>query len=138
MQELDTDSPYKPNLSNEIDIIAKEWKGNNERIISFLEKVHSKKYISVRYEDLIEQSQRVLRDICHFLGLKYNSQMLNYYKRNQADEIEPKETLDWKKKTLRKPDKRNVGKYKDILEEEDIRVFNDIAGRTLKRFNYSS
>ena len=62
--------------------------------------------------------------------------MLNYYIKNAKEQDEPLSSLDWKKKTLEKPDKDNIGKYKMELEKQSIEEFNTTATDLLQKFNY--
>ena len=58
--------------------------------------------------------------------------MEEYYKFND----EPKEFLQWKEKTLQKPDLSNINKFSSELSEEEILAFNNKARMQLKRFKY--
>ena len=62
--------------------------------------------------------------------------MLNYHKENRQNQVEPLETMDWKKKTLEKPDPSEIGKYRDVLSEKEIDTFEDIAEKVLSKFKY--
>ena len=41
-------------------------------------------YMEVRFADLIRQPAAVLQDLCQFVGLKYQQQMLEYFKRSPS------------------------------------------------------
>ncbi len=132
LQHLNSDSPYKPNLPTKLDLIAKEWNENNLKVADFLSSIKEDRVLQLRYEDLVMNMASECYNICSFLGIPFDPGMLEYYKLN----LEPKETLDWKKKTLKKPDKLTIGKYKDILNKEEEQLFNEIAEEGLKKFGY--
>jgi hypothetical protein len=90
----------------------------------------------IRYEDFVEESELYLTKVCDFLGLNFESSMLDYFIKNAKEQDEPLSSLDWKKKTLEKPDKENIGKYKVELEENSITEFNTIAKDLLLKFKY--
>jgi hypothetical protein len=136
METLVTNSPYKPKLSTDIKTIAKEWLTNNQNILSFSESLINSQFMVIRYEDFVTDSALYLTKVCHFLGLNFESNMLNYFIKNAKEQDEPLSSLDWKKKTLEKPDKENIGKYKMELEKESIDAFNAIANDLLQKFNY--
>lgn len=136
IEKLVTDSPYKPKLSNDISAIAKEWVKNNDSCVDFLNSFEEKKGMVVRYEDVVTNPKHFLTQVCVFLGIAFNDEMLTYYIKNIVQQDEPLSTLDWKKKTLEKPDENNVGKYKTELSKTDCDTFNLIAETLLKKFNY--
>lgn len=137
MQKLKTNSPYKPKLPHKMVDIASEWRDNNLRIVHHLKKaVDDSSWMFIKYEDLVSETENTLIDVCSFLDLEYNEEMLTYYKSNRANQDEPKTTLDWKKKTLEKPDADNVGKYMSKLSTEEINQFNTVAFDALENFGY--
>lgn len=133
---LQTDSPYKPDLPTSLEMIAREWHQNNQNILSFLAMQGSDRSLTIRYEDLIINTADILSRICSFLKIDYSESMLNYHRVQSRHSKEPKETLDWKKKTLEKPDATRISRYKTELERDQIEMFDRIAFQTLKRFNY--
>jgi hypothetical protein len=136
MEKLLTNSPYKPKLSTDIKTIAKEWLANNQNILNFSESLHENQFMAIRYEDFVTESELYLTKVCNFLGLNFESNMLDYFIKNAKQQDEPTSTLDWKKKTLEKPDENNIGKYKIELQKESVEEFNTIAKEILQKFNY--
>ncbi|HKR05420.1 MAG TPA: sulfotransferase [Bacteroidia bacterium] len=136
IQKLETSSVYKPKLSYKIDEIAIEWLSNNQNVLTFFEllPVHQKHIL--KFESLVTDTKHELKKICMFLGLNFSGEMLDYFLHNRKGHDEPEEFIDWKKKTMEKPDPANSGKYKNELKPEEIKIFNSIAGEMLKRFNY--
>lgn len=136
IEKLVTDSPYKPKLSTDISTIAKEWVTNNNNIIRFINSQENNQGLVVRYEDVVANPAHFLSNVCQFLGVDFDTEMLSYYIKNAEQQDEPSSTLDWKKKTLEKPDENNIGKYKIELQKESIDEFNTIANDLLQKFNY--
>lgn len=132
IKSLNTNSPYKPKLPTQIDEIAHEWFKNNTGIITFLTSLSIDRWLMIKYEDLVMETERELKRITAFFGLSYSTEMLNYHLR----EAEPDSTLDWKLKTREMPDKCNVGKYKAKLTQDEIEAFNQIANEMLKVGGY--
>jgi len=130
---LETTSLYKPNLTQNIDEIAKEWRQNNLNINQLS---NDFEYLLVRYEDLLNHPKKVLKKICNFLNLRFDSQMLKYYELEEVFLTEPKETLDWKKKTREKPDISRIGQYHSVLNIEEIKIFENIAKNQLQAYGY--
>lgn len=132
LQNLDTTSPYKPQLSVEIRDIALEWVSNLEKTEKLFTSLEKDNYIWVRYEDLVTLPQKTLQRLSDFLDIPYQENMLNYY----TSHLEPKALLAWKKKTLEKPDASNTKKYLKELSKEEVSEFEAIGQDMLKAFNY--
>jgi hypothetical protein len=92
--------------------------------------------MAIRYEDFVTKSEFFLTKVCSFLGLHFEPEMLNYFIKNAKEQDEPLSSLDWKKKTLEKPDKENIGKYKTELDKQKIDEFNKLAKPILQKFKY--
>lgn len=136
LNSVRTESPYKPILPKDISSIASDWTSNNHRALDFMHDLPQEKGIIIRYEDLILNTSHTLNSICKLFDLKFEESMLTYYESSNFKNDEPQITIDWKRKTLEKPDEKNIGKYKFQLTESEIRTFNKIAEDVLKQFNY--
>lgn len=132
LKNLETNSPFAPQLPSKIEDIAEEWNNNNLMVFSFLSNLREEDFYLLKYEDLITNFKETCEAICRFLKVNFDPTMLQYYKL----ELEPKETLDWKRKTLKSPDKLAIGKYKKELEKDQITRFNSVAEESLVRFGY--
>lgn len=132
LKNIETDSVYRPQLSQNIETIAEEWNQNNLKIQNFLKTKNHSKYSMLRYEDLIQNPKKQLIPVVEKLGLHFSDKMLDYYHHND----EPISTLDWKMKTLSKPDPQNIGKYKSLLSKEEIKTINEIAEKVLVKGGY--
>ncbi len=62
--------------------------------------------------------------------------MLEYYKNNQKDQLEPVEFLQWKEKINAPFVKENIGKYRKILSQAQLDRFTRIAYNELRSFDY--
>ncbi len=133
---LETHSPYKPKLPVAITQIAQEWINNN-RLIAKLLTEKGKNYSLVKYEDLIIDTQKTLKNITDFLGIDFEISMLDYYTSHKFRKQEPLQTLDWKIKTREKPDPTKIERYRTDLTEEQIELFNKIAEDELIYFEYA-
>lgn len=136
IKKLDTESPYKPKLPTEISAIADEWIANIEKVDSLFNELPESQKTWVRYEDVVSTPAQVMEELSTFMGLLYDENMIHYYETETQYQKEPDSTLDWKKKTLSKPDASNTGKFVDELSESEIQRFNSIASGKLKRFGY--
>jgi hypothetical protein len=133
----DIQSEFKPSLSHQIEDIANEWNSNNIAIEEFLSSVNEESKIIVRYEDLLSKTEAELKRITDKLQISFSGEMLKYHEINKDRQIEPVEMLEWKKKTLEKPDISNIGRYSSLLTKKQITRFNSIAGNLLTKYGYN-
>lgn len=133
IETLNTHSKYKPVLSSDLSAIANEWVDNNLTISAL---GTTQEYFSIKYENLILQTEETLTKLCDFLSVPFDTNMLRYFDINKALQLEPNETMDWKMKTLQAPDPTNIGRYKNILSPEEIAIFNKVAIDVLKTYQY--
>jgi hypothetical protein len=54
-------------------------------------------YIEVRYEDLIQNTEQTLTDICEFLGVEYSAEMMDYAAHSTYDLPDKRLVYQWKK-----------------------------------------
>lgn len=129
-------SRYAPQLPDLVADIANEWVTNIAHAINSFEKIRWENVYEVRYEDLTSHPTHELKKICSFLEEPYDEEMELYYSKNQEEEQEPIEFLQWKAKTIEKPTTSEIGKYKTELTEEEIVEFEEIASPLLRKYQY--
>lgn len=135
IQKVETPSIYIPKLTTNLKEVAEEWKSNNKKIES-IKSNSTNNYYLVKYEDLVTNTTKTLKDLMIFLGLDYDEEMLNYYKNDSTNKMEPEETIAWKKKTKEKPDSQRIGRYKSTLSDKEIINLNTLCANELNLYNY--
>lgn len=135
VMQLDTESPYKPQLPVAIDDIAEEWSSNVNAIHASSSRVPTSNFTTVHYEDIVCDCENQMIHLCNWLGLHYNIEMLDFYKKNETQSLEPKQTMGWKNRTKTPVNDSTVGRYRQILSEQEITTFNKIAKEALHRFH---
>jgi len=85
-------------------------------------------HILVKYEELLDNKTKVLGDICYFMGIPYNGEMLVHYKEKAAN---LSLSLPWHKGIERDIKSNNVHKYHRIFTSNEIRYVLD----KIKRVN---
>lgn len=114
--------------------LAKQWSLEQELSHALVTRLGSDRVISVRYEDFMADTESTLKRICASLGIAYTAEMLNY-----ADADESKITASSGKmwSNLTKPLMRNNSqKYLKELSQEDLVIFESVAGNTLEKLGY--
>lgn len=108
-------------------------------------------YKEIRYEDLVTDTEPVLKDICQFLELPWNPLMLDYHltAEKRMDEINRNAQSPSGEGTMRgadriaihsltnKPPQRGrIGRWKNEMSEPDRKRFEELAGELLDEFGY--
>lgn len=128
LKEKIIDSKYKPKLTKNIKEIANEWCHSVEIMKHWL----NNGAISIRYEDLVTETNSTLTKVCKYLNVTYSDKMLDYYKNND----EPDEFKAWKGKTFEPVAKTGVGRYKNDLTHEELIDFEIISREALTHAGY--
>lgn len=131
-------SRYAPKLVETIDAIASEWSSSVLNVEKDLADIAAPRRLLIRYEDLVQEPNSIIERICEWIGVGFEVQMLNFHEVNRSMTLEPKLTLDWKKRTLEPISAITVGRYLQILSAEDNAQFVRLAGVALSRFGYVS
>jgi hypothetical protein len=129
------DAKYAPDLPVDIEKIAQEWTQNIGTIETSFETLGPDQHFTVRFEDLISKPEEVLRDLCHFLDIDYDEEMLNYYKTTESEGLEPSSFLEWKSKNKMPLQHEEVFKYKKLSQTE-LGLFEHLAESTLAQYGY--
>ena len=127
---------YAPNLPNKVGEIAKQWSRNLNTIQNSLKKVKRSKFVEVKYEDLVESPEISLKQLCKKLGIKFDSNMLNFYKLNKKKNLVPKQYMGWKENTYNKLNSTSVGRYNKELTVKERETFERIAEKQLRKYGY--
>lgn len=86
-------------------------------------------YFELRYEDLVEEPEARLRDVCAFLGLEFEPKMLEYHREADLD-ITVDHVL------LARPPVTTARKWREQMAGRDVELFEAIAGDALSELGY--
>lgn len=92
-------------------------------------------FITVRYEDLLCEPEKTVRDLCSFMREDFASAMLSYFEAPEAGAL-AKTSRSWEK-CASPIAKDNVQRYKRELSVDETRVFETTAFEELSRFGYA-
>jgi hypothetical protein len=94
------------------------------------------KYLIIRYEDLILETEKTLQQVCKFLKVDYSAQMLNYAR--QAKEKVPENRRFLWPLLTKPPVKENAYKWRILMNKSQRIVFEREAGALLKSLGYEA
>lgn len=115
--------------------LAQQWMQEQELSLELAARLGEERVISIRYEEFIADPVQTLKRICEVVQIEYNPVMLEY-----ADASESKITASSGKmwSNLTKPLMRdNTKKYLRELSEDDLTIFESVAGNTLEKLGYT-
>jgi hypothetical protein len=112
---------------------AESWALCQNAVKPWRKKLDSSQWMDVKYEDLVRDPVKLLKQTCGFLGEEYSPAMLEFFKSDLAKARGA--TKDHKPLGHATSDKY-VGIYKNLLSMRDQRIFATVAGNELKQAGY--
>jgi hypothetical protein len=112
---------------------ATRWHQEQRRGRELLES-HPDAVHQIRYRDLLQDPESVVRGICDFLGVAFDERMLYYYETDEAQAAaESAEVFE----NLTSPIlSDNYDKYRDQLPDEEVLLTEKLAGDELEYFDF--
>jgi hypothetical protein len=117
--------------------LAYRWKYYNNTINSYKKK-HPEKFMTVRYEDLVSDTEGNLKRICEFLEISFMPEMLDFTdKKDSYYELYPQEALNKYHGNLFKPVSGvPVNRWKEQMSTFEIKVADAVAGSSAEANGY--
>jgi hypothetical protein len=113
---------------------ALHWKRFVQRGRKTGKQLGADRYREVRYEDLLDDPEGVTRGLCAFLDLEFDPAMLTYPER--AEEVARGSAFPHAHKRLRLPPTKGLRDWRTAMSEEDVVLFESLAGDLLARLGY--
>ncbi len=110
------------------------WKKEQQIGIYWLNKLASNEFFLIKYEELLENPKNTLEPLCVFLDELFEENMLNFF---DTEEAKKSSSISVAWENTSKPIMRNnINKFKAELTENEIDLFEAIAGQELDYFSY--
>jgi len=114
--------------------IAQQWKEEQKRALEFLDTYPVDQQYSIQYEELIDSPTHILQELCGLLRIPYRPTMLTYYHSTASKHTAASGNM-WA--NVAQPILRNNReKFRLEASEEEVRIFEAIAGDTLLELGY--
>ncbi|MBU0972821.1 MAG: sulfotransferase [Proteobacteria bacterium] len=114
--------------------IAKRWHAEQQLALGLKNRVEAGRFFAVNYEDLTADSEKILKQMMHHFKTPYIEEMLQFNISKEAIETAKCGAL-WA--NVQQPViKNNTGKFLREAKEEDIRIFEWVAGESLDCLGY--
>jgi hypothetical protein len=125
------DVPFGPNGIQEA---ARLWRRRVRAGREGGKQLGAGRYREIRYEELIDRPEDVLRSMCPFAGLDFDPSMLLYHER--ADRILSSEERRDQHTRLNRPPTKGLRDWHTQMSAQDLAVFEAIAGDLLEELGY--
>ena len=113
--------------------IALDWNAAQQKALRLRDKA-PERVLAVSYEDLTGDEAGTMRRVCEFLGVEYSDAAMNFHETDEAKRAAGASNL-WENVT--KPVmKDNTRKFLKQMSEEDVRIFESVAGQSLDELGY--
>lgn len=129
---------YAPSLPSSAIISAYDWTKNIRKIHKGFREVGLQRTFTLRYEDLVQEPEKTLRDVCAFLGEDYNPGMLQYAEENREKKLEPDAFMTWKGLTQASVTSSRIGRWKQEMFDEDRLAFSLLSNILLRKYCYET
>jgi len=114
--------------------IARDWAQTQRLALTMEAHIESDRFFRVKYEDMVEEPEATMKQLCEFLDTRYRPDMLNFHETDEAHRAAQSSDL-WGNVT-QPIMKGNTGKFRTEASEEDVRIFESVAGDVLDKLKY--
>ncbi|MDB5391462.1 MAG: hypothetical protein JWM11_7108 [Planctomycetaceae bacterium] len=122
--------------SKSVGRITRRWCRVARTATELQQRLQPSQFRLVRYEDLVQDAEAVLKGLCEFLGEQFEPEMLNFQERPTIEQgFRPDEL--WKHKTLRPVDRSRVDQWQTELTASQIAMIERRSREWLQRFGYA-
>ena len=116
---------------------AYRWKKSVE-LNQRLQKKYPKQFFFIRYEDFVVEPAKHLKNICKFLGINYDPEVLEFHrlKEHVSEKYQHPDLMKYHSSLFKPIDARNVGDWKKNLTHEQVESAEAVAGKTGEKLGY--
>jgi len=130
-------------------VVAKRWQKKITKARGDSPQLHH--YMEIRYEDLILDTEPVLRSVCEFIELPWDDGLLSYHERSaerlqemaralpaegRAKELSVERRMKTHEMTTKPPSADRVARWRTQMSPEQRQEFEDVAGDLLAQLGY--
>jgi hypothetical protein len=118
--------------------LARQWR-KAAFIAHYMKKANPKRVMLMRYEDLAAAPEDKVRELSDFLGIDYDERLcdLNYY-RDGAGNPWKQNTNYAGRQTPMRINTGSIGKYRDMLKEDEIALLELVCGDWMRKYGYET
>jgi hypothetical protein len=125
----------------DVAILAKSWVKFN-RIINNSSKKNPTLFYRIRYEDLVTAPEKYISEMCDFLHIRFEVQMLSFHKttnkffNENKDKVVDRILGEIHSNLLKPINTEQINKWEKKLNKKEIEIVDYLAGRYALEYNY--
>ncbi|WP_058308619.1 sulfotransferase family protein [Gracilibacillus massiliensis] len=130
----DVASSYvRARLYNSLKDACKRWNKSISHIQEFSSNISKEQILTIKYEDLVNETEKSLKGISSFLGIEYNQNMITRPTNKHLGDVDSLAHHNNVKKNI---NSSSIGKWKTNLSREEKIIVNKLCYKNLKKLNY--
>lgn len=114
--------------------IAKQWKDDQEACLELQAKIEPERFFRMSYEKLLHSAEQEMKHLSEFLNIQYDPTIFDYHHSEESKNTSSAGKM-WV--NVSKPIFSNSKKYLNELTQEEILIFETVAGDTLEKLGYT-
>lgn len=119
---------------NKLDEALLMWRRRVEAGLQAAEMLGPERYLQYRHEDLVDESEKVLRQICEFIELRFDDRMLRYYEENPVGAEFIKKFPH--QRALALPPTKGLRDFRQQMTPDQIEMTERLIGDLLEQLGY--
>ena len=112
-------------------VMALDWKFKIHLIERSMKNIPLSNILVIRYEDLLINPDKTLRNVCKFLNIKFDEKMLKFHQSSKKYIGKHHSELIFKA-----IDDSNISKWKNLLTQEEMKIYQTVAINSLQKYGY--
>ena len=108
---------------------ACRWRSQVGRARRFGSTIGPDRYVELRYEDLVQEPERRLREVCDRIGLTFEDSMLEYYRDADVSTLV-------NHRRLAEPPSPSARTWREAMRADDVERVEAVAGELLDELGY--
>ncbi len=125
----------KPGWEDNLFFAARSWKRDSEQLVKLLESHGERRILVVRYEELVADGNRVVGQVCEFLGETFQPEMLNPAA-DEGSRFGDYYRQSWMAKASRPLDAKSVDAWRSTFSPKELALINHLQGPNLRYWGY--
>ncbi len=113
---------------------AQVWKHRIRTARRDADELGPERVLQVRYEELVDDAESILKSVCDHISLEFTPAMLDYHRKKVAAAVPER---NWgHHKNLAKPPTKGLRDWREKMSDADQMLFESVAGAELSELGY--
>jgi hypothetical protein len=114
--------------------LARQWSSDQDLCLAYTAQYAPDRTLQVRYEELLDNPELIMRQICEKIGARFTPEVLQYHKSEEAQNIAQAGSM-WAN-VVKPIMTNNRNKFLKEMSSEELSMFERVAGPALVKLGY--